>query len=290
MKTQSWWLILVEGIVALALGMYLLVAPSQAWFYVGALAAVFLLVSGLIDFFGNLFSRLVLRSRARRFRGLVGIFFGGILLLLAWIRPAWMSLATAYLILGLGLIAYGGLGIWVSLFARRGRPMRWVSILLNGLLLLWGLAVFFDRNSEVNLKTLSVLVLLVVGAVMVVWAFITRSRGGEEDAEPAAGAAPEASSALPVTTAPAASPTPAAVAVVATTTSEAVTNVTPVAAAAEAAVSSEPAADAAQQASTEAVTDIAPVAAAAAAEIASDPAVDTELTSGSELKPTNSPL
>ena len=111
MKTQSWWLILVEGIVALALGMYLLVAPSQAWFYVGALAAVFLLVSGLIDFFGNLFSRLLLRSRARRFRGLVGIFFGGILLLLAWIRPAWMSLATAYLILGLGLIAYGA---WAS--------------------------------------------------------------------------------------------------------------------------------------------------------------------------------
>ena len=263
MKTQSWWLILVEGIVALALGMYLLVAPSQAWFYVGALAAVFLLVSGLIDFFGNLFSRLVLRSRARRFRGLVGIFFGGILLLLAWIRPAWMSLATAYLILGLGLIAYGGLGIWVSLFARRGRPMRWVSILLNGLLLLWGLAVFFDRRSEADLKLVTVLVLLVVGAVMVIWAFITRSRGGEEDAEPAAGAAPGASSALPATTAPAADVVPAA-------SPTPPTNVAPAAVAVVAAVSSE------------AVTDIAPVAAATAAEIASDPAVDTELTSGSE--------
>lgn len=210
MKNQSWWLILVEGIVALALGLYLLVAPSQAWFYAGVLASIFLLVDGALEFFRNLFTRLVLRSPIRRIRGLVGMGFGAVLLLLAWLRPGWMSLATAYTILALGLIVYGGLGLWVAFFARRGRPMRWISVLINVLLLLWGVAVFFDRSSEVNLKTLSVLVLLVVGAALVVWAFITRSRGGDEDAEATPAVPPAGSSTVPVIVAPAASAVPVA--------------------------------------------------------------------------------
>ncbi len=213
MKNQSWWLILIEGIVALALGFYMLAAPTQAWFYLGALAAVFLLVSGLVDFFGNMFRRLVLRSRARRFRGLVGILFGGVLLLMAWLKPGWIDLPTAYIILAIGLIAYGGLGIWVSLFARRGRPMRWVNVLINGLLVLWGLAVFVDRGSEISMKNVTVLVLLIVGALLVVWAFLTRSGKGEDDAEAAAAdtaapAAPPAAVAAPVTAPAAAAPKP----------------------------------------------------------------------------------
>jgi len=264
----------VQGIVALALGLFLLMAPSQAWFYAGILAAVYLLVAGAIDFFGDLFSRLILRSRMRRYRGLVGMIFGAVILIFAWFKVG--DLALGYSILALGLIAFGGMGLWVAFFARRGRPMRWVPVLINGLLLLWGLAVFFDRRSEVNLQTLSVLVLLVVGAVMVVSAFITRSRGGDEDAAPAAGAAPAASPTLATNVAP------AAVVAVAAASSAPVTNVAPVAAA----VSSEPAAVAAQQASTTPVTDIAPIAANAAAAVGSESGVDSELTSSSEPKPT----
>ena len=48
-KGVSWWLVLTEGIVALVLGIYLLVAPEQARAITTTLLSIYLIVAGLMQ-------------------------------------------------------------------------------------------------------------------------------------------------------------------------------------------------------------------------------------------------
>ncbi|HSN76738.1 MAG TPA: DUF308 domain-containing protein, partial [Anaerolineae bacterium] len=47
-NNSPWWLSLIQGLVALGAGLYLLIDPTSASLLIGLLAAIYLLVTGLI--------------------------------------------------------------------------------------------------------------------------------------------------------------------------------------------------------------------------------------------------
>lgn len=98
-KNSPWWLALIQGLVALGAGLFLLVDPTSARFLVGLLAAVYLLVTGLIYTVRGIIARRPGKSSLLLIRGIVGLIFGGLLLAMAfstsaplpWATPSWPS-------------------------------------------------------------------------------------------------------------------------------------------------------------------------------------------------------
>ncbi|QLQ06652.1 MAG: hypothetical protein HZY76_11785 [Anaerolineae bacterium] len=111
------------------------------------------------------------KSSLLLFRGIVGLVFGGALLLMGLFGIGDLSLG--YTILAIGLIAFGGMGLFHSLFQREGRAFAWGPVIVSGALLLWGLIILFLRDS-VNLPAVSGWILLIIGVVIVTYTILGR--------------------------------------------------------------------------------------------------------------------
>jgi hypothetical protein len=108
LKNSPWWLALIQGLVALGAGLYLLVDPTGAKFLIGLLAALYLLVTGLIYTVRGIIARRPGKSSLLLIRGIVGLVVGGVLLLMALFDIG--NLSLGYTILAIGLILFGGMG------------------------------------------------------------------------------------------------------------------------------------------------------------------------------------
>lgn len=164
---DRWWIVLVQAIVAVAFGVFMLANPGQATTLIGLLAAAYLLISGLSQLFAG-------TSNTSSIRGIVGVVIGAGLILAGWFN--FISLQMGYTLLAAGLIVYGALGLWAAFFDRGETRFSWGPILVNALLALWGVAVFFSRAQEANLTTISGWILVAIGVVVGAWAFLTRSK------------------------------------------------------------------------------------------------------------------
>ena len=171
MEKNRWVRGLIEGIAALAFGIFILFSPDNATNLIGLAAAGFLLVAGVVEAF----------TRRARFtdtgfiRGIIGV-VGGILMLLM-VFMGFVSLTTAFNIFAVFLIAYGGVGLFNDFFSRGGKAFEWGPVLLDVILLAWGVLIFFSRGRFSLLHT-SGWVLVAIGVVIGAWAlFVKRPRG-----------------------------------------------------------------------------------------------------------------
>ena len=83
-KNSPWWLALIQGLVALGIGLFMLLDPASASKVIGVLAAVYLLIAGIIHTIRGLARRRVVkRMNVMLIRGIVGLVVGGIILVLA---------------------------------------------------------------------------------------------------------------------------------------------------------------------------------------------------------------
>jgi uncharacterized membrane protein HdeD (DUF308 family) len=178
-KDKLWWLVLVQGIIAIGLGLYIVAQRDQATTYIGLLAAAYIFISGITQTIGAS-TQGSKRSKTGLIRGIAGLVIGGGLLAAAWF--GWVNLINGYTLLAIGLLIYGGLGLWYSFFDRGDIPFSWGPILLNGLLVLWGILVFVSRMQGFDLAMVSAGILVLVGALACVWAFLVRPSGDEDDA------------------------------------------------------------------------------------------------------------
>jgi uncharacterized membrane protein HdeD (DUF308 family) len=165
---------LVQGLVALGLGLFFLIDPTGASAVLGVLAAVYLLVAGAIHTLRGLTARRENRGSLLLIRGLVGLAIG-VVLVGAFLLGV-VSLPTGYTILAIGLIIFGALGLFTSLFNREGKPFAWGPVIVNAALLIWGLLVIFARSS-VNLPVVSGWILLIVGVAILAWTLLWRQEG-----------------------------------------------------------------------------------------------------------------
>jgi uncharacterized membrane protein HdeD (DUF308 family) len=170
-KNSPWWLALIQGLVALGAGLFLLVDPNAAKFLVGLLAAIYLLVTGLIYTVRGVIARRPGKSSLLLIRGIVGLIFGGVLLAMAFFDIG--DLQLGYTILAIGLLIFGAMGLFQSVFKREGKAFAWGPVIVHGALLAWGLIILFAPAS-VNIPAVSGWILIIIGVVIIAYTILGR--------------------------------------------------------------------------------------------------------------------
>jgi uncharacterized membrane protein HdeD (DUF308 family) len=178
-KNSPWWLALIQGLVALGAGLFLLIDPTAAAFLVGLLAAIYLLVTGLIYTARGVIARRPGKSSLLLIRGIIGLIFGGILLAMAVFNIG--SLSQGYTILAIGLVVFGAMGLFQSLLKREGKPFAWGPVIVSGALLVWGLIILFARSS-INIPAVSGWILVIIGVVIIAYTILGRKDPASEAA------------------------------------------------------------------------------------------------------------
>ena len=177
LRNSPWWLALIQGLVAVGAGLFLLVDPTAATFLVGLLAAIYLLVTGLIYTVRGIIVRRPGKSSLLLIRGIVGLVFGAVLLAMALFNIG--DVGLGYTILAIGLVVFGGMGLFSSLFHREGKPFAWGPVIVSGALLAWGLIILFAR-STINLPAVSGWILVLIGVVIIAYTLLGRKDPGSE--------------------------------------------------------------------------------------------------------------
>jgi uncharacterized membrane protein HdeD (DUF308 family) len=174
-KGIPWFWILVEGILMLAIGLFMVLAQEQARVAFGVILAAALTISGALQ--------LLAAWRAKQagneslfawIRGGIGLGMG--LLMLILILANALSLEAGRVLLGVGCLAYGGLGAYM-VYLKRQDGIRLPEILSSTLFLLVGLLLIIAAFGGELLSTISVIasvVLLLFGAFLILWSLTLR--------------------------------------------------------------------------------------------------------------------
>ncbi|MEA3336943.1 MAG: DUF308 domain-containing protein [Chloroflexota bacterium] len=178
---RSWWLHLIEAIVALVLGLYILISPIGASTNLGLALALFLTVAGLVQTISGLWHSGRSGTKTDMVRGLIGLIGGGVLLLLYFM--GWIGLTSGYTILAIVLILFGAVGLYEQFFDRGSKRLSWMAVIVNGLLLLLGVLVFVFRTQEADMAQWAGIILVVIGLGMGAYALFVE-RNAESEPEP----------------------------------------------------------------------------------------------------------
>ncbi|MFL7840512.1 MAG: hypothetical protein ACK2T4_10195 [Candidatus Promineifilaceae bacterium] len=167
-NARSWWVTLLQGIIAVLLGLYILLGGASAAGNIALVAAVYMLAVGLLALIRGS------NDRIGRYRGIVAVIVGAIVLLLYAVDI--LDTYWDFTIFAVGAILVSLLGLYSEFFDRGKREFSWAKVLVNALLLLWGIMIFFARYQDFNLQTITGIILIVMGIVAAVWGYLTRDK------------------------------------------------------------------------------------------------------------------
>jgi uncharacterized membrane protein HdeD (DUF308 family) len=178
-KGFPWWLVLLEGIVAAILGLFLLTAPGATLFVLIQVLGIFWLVGGLFRIVS-----IFLESSLWGWK-----LVGGVLGILAGIvvmqHPLWSSVlvpAIYVIILGIQALISGGVSL-VLAFSGGG----WGAAILGALSVVFGLVLLFNVWIGVAVLPFILGAVGIVGgglAIAVAFAMRSMERGGESVRDP----------------------------------------------------------------------------------------------------------
>jgi uncharacterized membrane protein HdeD (DUF308 family) len=168
MNGRSWWVTLIEGIAIILLGIYLLIGGDAAAGNVALVLALYMLIVGVIALIRGS------SDRIGRYQGIIAVIVGALVLFLYAfnILPTYWD----FTIFAIGAILVGLMGLYSEFFDRGGRDFSWGRFLFNALLLLLGVMVFFARIQDFDLQAIISWILIAMGAIMAVWAFLNRDK------------------------------------------------------------------------------------------------------------------
>ncbi|MCS6845732.1 MAG: DUF308 domain-containing protein [Caldilineales bacterium] len=172
LKDKPWWFTLILGVLAVVLGLVVLFQPARAQGLVGLLAAVYLTAVGLLRTVAALAGKQ--DSRLPLVRALVALGVGAAIILLSLLNA--ITPATGFLLLGIGLVVLGGLGLIIRFPQRKQEGFTWGPVIINAVLLGWGLLILLTGPGSTARITVSGWVLIAVGIVGIVWAWLTREK------------------------------------------------------------------------------------------------------------------
>jgi uncharacterized membrane protein HdeD (DUF308 family) len=173
----AWWAVLVEGIIALVVGLYVLAQPQQASTWLAQLiGAYFLVNSGFAIYAGFSGSGPPREQPFRLVVGGIGLVTG--LLALAQPLLGTINTAASITILGVGLLLAGVIDLAGLLVGGGELRTRLGRILASGLHVLLGvLLVYLSRTGTAgNALFLLGVVGLVLGALLVIYAVVLYRR------------------------------------------------------------------------------------------------------------------
>jgi uncharacterized membrane protein HdeD (DUF308 family) len=200
-KDVAWWVVLLQGLVALGLGLYILFADTAT---VGGqlvlLLGIWMLVEGVLRIFSSLRGKYnPTMVPYRMLGGGIALVIGLIIVLNAWAATPFLTVPVAAGIVALGLVLVGVVNMLEWFMARRALGAGIMSLIMPAAMILIGL-VFLVSGLQSSTWVINALgwILTIAGAGLAIYSFILRERQKTADAQPA--------------TAPAAAPAPAAAA------------------------------------------------------------------------------
>ena len=172
-KGVAWWVVLLEGVALLALGLYVFFAKPTTAVVLGWVVALSLLASGALSLYLSL--QATEQTPVRQWtliHGVVGVAAGLLAILIQFVSPG-----AALTMLGLGCLAYGGVGLYM-LLDKNLTAMRRLSFITTIFYLVLGVLIVLHALGVGTLATvlqLISLLLIAAGVILLFWALILRN-------------------------------------------------------------------------------------------------------------------
>lgn len=174
-KGIPWGIVLAEGIVLLAVGLFLLFAPRQSGRVVGQILAVVLGVTGAIQLITALRNKQEGRlGELNTVRGALGLGVGALILLLLLLDV--LTFQAGQIILGLGSVAYGAIGLYLVYLTREGGLRPW-PVIANSLWVLLGALMLIGAIGGALYQSVVQIInvlLLLGGAFLIIWSLVIK--------------------------------------------------------------------------------------------------------------------
>lgn len=177
-RDTAWWVLLIEGVVALGLGVAILLWPADAQGWVLLFLAILLALHGLLLLFSMLRGRR--RGNFPLVRGAIGLIVGMAVILMPLF--GFGDRTAAGWLLAIGLLSTGLLAV-VAPFFEGGAAGRRGDLLLAVFLLILGGLLLYNLLTGVAVLQLVAWTLLGFGALLAGFGFFMRSRGGSSAPE-----------------------------------------------------------------------------------------------------------
>ncbi len=190
-RRADWRILIGEGLVLILAGGYLLADGERAESILGLVLGAALLLDGIRQWLLG-YRRLGLgRSRDLTLtRGAVGIVTGGLVLALSLLQQ--ITVVGIRIAIGVGGLAYGLLGLVLTVPAIRRRQLNWTAAVFDLLLVLISLLLLYrvaTSDSIAGLLTITSWLIICVGIAISVLGVIRRPRA-PATADPSSDAAP----------------------------------------------------------------------------------------------------
>jgi uncharacterized membrane protein HdeD (DUF308 family) len=173
-KGIAWWLVILEGLILLVVGLYMLIAEESSDVMLGVVLAATLAIMGLLELIAGLRSREAEGKVARwtTFQGAVGLVVG--VVVFALLAADSITADTGRIILGIGCLVFGLLGV-VRYFMQLARKLPRSGVIMGLFFLVVGvfllLAVAGVDTLDTSLTVISI-ILVVCGVLLAGWGIL----------------------------------------------------------------------------------------------------------------------
>jgi uncharacterized membrane protein HdeD (DUF308 family) len=186
---QSWWVVGVQGIIALAIGVFMLANPTGASDVIRFLIALVLLLASLSQIVDGFRDRRLSSSPWETLRGGIGVTVAVLTLLSA--GSDYVEDDGARQMLAIGLLAYGVLGIVSIIFTFRSAGFKGGAIIADVLTIVLGILLLNARSGDTSGTQLLGAAAAVGGVALLAYSWYLRGKPGRESrASATTGAAP----------------------------------------------------------------------------------------------------
>jgi len=175
-RSTAWWVLLIEGLVALGLGLAILFQPNQAQGWVLLFMAVLLSVHGLLTLLGFLFGRR--QGNFPLIRGAIALIIGMAAILMPMF--GFDDRTTIAWMLAAGLVVTGVLSV-VAPFVETNQEARRGGLLMALFLVVLGVLLFYNLMTGINVLQITAWTLLIFGVGLSGYGIAARKRVDDGD-------------------------------------------------------------------------------------------------------------
>ena len=187
---QSWWVVGIQGIIALAIGVFMLANPTGASDVIRFLIALVLLLASLGQIADGFRDRRLSSAPWEALRGGIGVTVAVLTLLSA--GSDFVEDDGARQMLAIGLLAYGALGIISLIFTFRSTRFNGAAIIADILAIVLGVLLLRARSGDTSATQLLGAVAAVGGIALLGYSWYLRGKPRREARASAAASASQA--------------------------------------------------------------------------------------------------
>ncbi len=158
-----WWLVLIQGIAALILGLLLLISPGMTTFILIQFLGIYWLIDGIFSIVRIFIKSTTIHWGWLLVRGILGILAGLVIIN----NPLWSTLLIpTVLVFILGI--YGIFGGIIGLIEGFSGGIKWGAIVLGILSILFGLILIFNQFAAALALPWVIGIFAIVGGIIAI--------------------------------------------------------------------------------------------------------------------------